>query len=399
MLARRRLGRTDLEVTALGFGAMNLRLVRPPAALRTLAFVLGAGVNFIDTSETYNKEFPDGTRSESETLIGEAIRRWNSPGEIVIATKGHGYHPEACRECLQGSLRRLGIRGRGPDRHIGKTRIRLIYMLHGLDRERWEETRRSDCVGRALLPARREGLIDHLGFSGHDQEVMEEVIRSDLFEVVEMRYNVFDREARNTGLSRHRSQLTLRQLLELAHRRRMGIVNMKPFGGSGMQPLLRVITAEEVMLQYRRMLRYCLAEAKLSVVIPGAVTEEQARECYQAALEGPLPPGEQRSLEEQADRIIEVVGQDYCRGCRHCLDDAPGFRCPQGVPFDEILVLESRRRVAVAAGLSLDHLRALYRELPVQASACDCCGQCRARCIYDIPIEEMLQTAHRELST
>jgi len=398
MLATRVLGSTGLEVTELGFGAMNLRLVKPPVALKTLAFVLQSGVNFIDTSETYNREFPDGTRSESETLIGEAIRRWDSPGEIIINTKGHGYNPEACLECLHGSLRRIGIEGKASDRHIGKTRVRLAYMLHGLNRERWDETKRTDCVQKALAPARDQGLIDHIGFSGHDQEVMEEVIRSGLFEVVEMRYNVFDREARHTAVAGHSARLTSRQLLELAHRQEMGIVNMKPFGGNGMQPLLRVITAEEGMVQYQRMLRYCLAEPKLSTVIPGVVTEEQARECHQAALEGPLPEEEQRALEEQGDRIIEVVGPDYCRGCRHCLDDAPGFECPNSVPFDEILVLEGRRKVAVAAGLNSDHLVEIYCRLPVDASACDRCGECRARCIYDIPIVDMLQTAHEELS-
>ena len=66
MLARRVLGNTGLAVTELGFGAMNLRLVKPPRALETLAFVLRAGINFIDSSETYNRKFPDGTRSENE---------------------------------------------------------------------------------------------------------------------------------------------------------------------------------------------------------------------------------------------------------------------------------------------------------------------------------------------
>jgi len=397
MLATRVLGKTGLKVTELGFGAMNVRLVKPPAALKTLGFVLRSGINFIDTSETYNREFPDGTRSESEALIGEAIRRWDSSGEVIVNTKGHGYNREACLECLHGSLGHIGIEGKGPDRHIGKTSVRLLYMLHGLDGERWDETQRTECVQKALVPARERGLIDHIGFSGHDQEVMAEVIRSGLFEVVEMRYNVFDREARQTAVAGQSSRFTSRQVLDLAYQRGMGIVNMKPFGGNGMQPLLRVITAEEVMVQYRRMLRYCLAEPKLSVVIPGAVTEEQARECYQAALEGPLPEAEQRLLEEQADGIIEVVGSDYCRGCRHCLDDAPEFECPNAIPFDEILVLESRRKVAQAVGVSVDHLKELYGQLPVDASACDRCGQCQDRCIYDIPIVDMLESAHREL--
>jgi len=398
MLSTRVLGKTGLTVTELGFGAMNIRLLGPERARDTVDFVLRAGITFIDSSETYNRDHPDGTRTESETVIGEAIRQWDTPGEIVINTKGHGYNPSACMDCLYGSLMRLGVEGKGDDRHIGKTRVRLVYMLHGLNEERWEETQRTDCVTRGLELAREDGLIDHIGFSGHDQNVMAEAIKSGFFEVVEVRYNVFDRDARHTAVAGRSSELTVREVLNLAGESRMGIVNMKPFGGNGMQPLLKLVVAEDVMVRHHALLRYCLAEPKLSVVVPGAVTVEQARECYQAALEGPLPEGEQRALERQADRITDLVGSDYCRGCRHCLDDAPGFECPQGIPFVEVLMLEGRVKVTRAVGLDVDHLKGLYAKLPATVGECTECGQCQDRCIYELPTVDMLHRAHEALT-
>ena len=46
----RRLGSTDLEVTILGYGAMELRHVDQAEATRLLNAVLDGGINYIDTS-------------------------------------------------------------------------------------------------------------------------------------------------------------------------------------------------------------------------------------------------------------------------------------------------------------------------------------------------------------
>ena len=73
-LAKTALGRTGLEVTKLGYGAMELRgpaggrgrEIDPADAARILNAVLDAGINFIDTSPDYGN---------SEALIGAAISR------------------------------------------------------------------------------------------------------------------------------------------------------------------------------------------------------------------------------------------------------------------------------------------------------------------------------------
>jgi len=165
-------------------------------ALATLTRALEGGIRFIDTSETYGADLPDGGRLSSEELIREAIRGWNRTEEVILCTKGHGYEVDSCMECLHGSLTRLGIEGKGADRHIGSTPVRLIYLLHGLQRERWEVVQRSHVVDKALKPALAEGLIDAYGFSGHDHVVLSESIHSGWFQCVELRYSAFNRHAR-----------------------------------------------------------------------------------------------------------------------------------------------------------------------------------------------------------
>jgi aryl-alcohol dehydrogenase-like predicted oxidoreductase len=80
----RPLGRTDLRVTRLGYGAMELRgtriwggrAVTPAQAQRILGATLEAGVTFVDTSNDYGL---------SESFIGEFLS--NRRGEFTLATK------------------------------------------------------------------------------------------------------------------------------------------------------------------------------------------------------------------------------------------------------------------------------------------------------------------------
>lgn len=84
LIPTRQLGRTDLHVTRLGYGAMELRgpriwsgrSVSEAQAQRILAAVLDSGITFIDTSADYGR---------SEELIGQLIP--DRRGEYALATK------------------------------------------------------------------------------------------------------------------------------------------------------------------------------------------------------------------------------------------------------------------------------------------------------------------------
>jgi predicted aldo/keto reductase-like oxidoreductase len=367
-------------------------------ALATLTRALVGGIRFIDTSETYGADLPDGGRLSSEELIREAIRGWNRAEELILCTKGHGYDADSCMERLHASLKRLGIEGKGGDRHIGNTRVRLIYLLHALRRERWEAVQRSHVVDRALKPALAEGIIDLYGFSGHDHGVLHEGIHSGWFQCVELRYSAFQRHARQTRGDTGSAPTAL-ELIEEARKQGLGIINMKPFGGNSMQDILSAIHHESAYLAHGDLLRYCLGSGRVDMVIPGARTPEEVEECLRASAEPPLTEVERDRLERAADRVVEIIGGNYCRACRHCVEDAGGFECPQGIDFIEILVLDSRRRMAEALSTDAEPFRAAYTALPVNATDCIQCGGCEERCPYQIPVMEMLQDAHIAMKT
>lgn len=98
-------GKTDMRVTPLAYGAMELRLLQDPReAEAILHTVLDSGINFLDTSQDYGR---------SEELIGSYIS--DRRGEFLLATKcgcdlsggPHVFTPAHILGNLEDSLRKL----------------------------------------------------------------------------------------------------------------------------------------------------------------------------------------------------------------------------------------------------------------------------------------------------
>lgn len=113
ILPKRQLGKSGLEVSALGLGCMGLSFGYGAAtdkqeAIRLLRKAVEAGVSFFDTAEAYG---PDA----NELLLGEALAPFRS--EVVIATKfgfeqgrpqlGLNSRPENIRKVTEASLKKL----------------------------------------------------------------------------------------------------------------------------------------------------------------------------------------------------------------------------------------------------------------------------------------------------
>src|SRR6201992_3209567 len=114
----REFGRSDLKVSALGFGCMGISFsygtkLSKADGVALIRAAVERGVTFFDTAEVYGP-------FENEELVGEALRPCRD--QVVIATKfgfdidsatrenrGVGSRPERIRQAVDGSLKRLGI--------------------------------------------------------------------------------------------------------------------------------------------------------------------------------------------------------------------------------------------------------------------------------------------------
>ena len=118
-MQKRQLGRSGLEVTALGLGCMGLSFgygapTERGQAIALIRAAVGRGVTFFDTAEVYGP-------FTNEEIVGEALEPFR--GEVVIATKfgwdvdpdtgehrgGVNSRPEQIRRSVEGSLERLRV--------------------------------------------------------------------------------------------------------------------------------------------------------------------------------------------------------------------------------------------------------------------------------------------------
>jgi len=154
MLAKRRIGRQGLEVSALGLGCLGMSQSYGAAdereSMATLDRALELGVTLFDTAEAYGP-------FHNEELLGRALAGRRE--RIVIATKfgwriedgrvvGTDSRPAHVKEVADGSLRRLGT-----------DHIDLLYQ-HRID----PEVPIEDTVG-AMADLVREGKVRYLGLS------------------------------------------------------------------------------------------------------------------------------------------------------------------------------------------------------------------------------------------
>jgi pyridoxine 4-dehydrogenase len=176
----------NVAVTRLGYGAMQItgrgvwgEPADRGAAIRVLRRAVELGVDFIDTADSYGPFV-------SEELIREALHPYDS---VTVATKGGLTRsgpdqwgtvgrPEYLRQCVEMSLRRLGL-----------DTIDL-YQLHRID----PQIPASDQVGE-LADLRKEGKIRHIGLSGVSVPEIGEARLTAPIASVQNLYNVLDRRS------------------------------------------------------------------------------------------------------------------------------------------------------------------------------------------------------------
>src|SRR5437016_783123 len=160
LMQTRRLGRTDLQLPILSFGASSLgaefRSVTVDEALRSVRVALDCGLNFIDTSPFYG-------RGMSEVLLGVALRDVPRDGYILCTKLGRydlahfDFSAKRVAESVDVGLHRLGTD------HLD------IVLCHDIELVPMQQI--VDETIPALRKAQKAGKVRCIGFSGYPQKI------------------------------------------------------------------------------------------------------------------------------------------------------------------------------------------------------------------------------------
>lgn len=190
MSEKRKLGDSDLSVTAVGLGCMGFSHAygaptEKSEAVKMLRKAFDMGYDFFDTAECYTGTNADGSASYNEELVGEALH--DVRNQVVIATKFGVMHtatglltdsrPETIRSAVDGSLIRLGMD------HID------LYYQHRIDPKVEPET-----VAEVMKELIKAGKIRYWGISETTEEYLRRADAVCPVAAVQNRYSMLARE-------------------------------------------------------------------------------------------------------------------------------------------------------------------------------------------------------------
>lgn len=197
----RRLGKTGMLVSLIGVGGHHIgdRHISDEVSVQLIREALDQGVNFLDNAWHYNN-------GRSEELMGRALRDGYRE-KAILMTKHHGRDPKTAQEHLETSLKRL------------QTDYLDLWQFHEIESMDAVEKIYSSGVLDYVLKKKEEGVVRHIGFTGHTRPEIHKAMLDKGFdwETVQMPVNVLD----------HHYLSFSQQIIPILTEKNIGIIGMK----------------------------------------------------------------------------------------------------------------------------------------------------------------------------
>ena len=325
------LGKTGITVPQNAFGALPVQRVDMNTAVKLLRRAYDGGMRFFDTARAY---------SDSEEKLGAAFEGMRD--KVFIASKTQAKTPEVFREQLETSMKNL------------RTDYVDIYQFHCVD----QCYRPGDGTGmyEAMLEAKEQGKIRHIGVSAHKLYIAQEIVESGLYETLQYPFSYLssDKEI---------------ELVESCRRAGMGFIAMKGLAGG-------LINRSEAAMAFMSQFEHVLP-------IWGVQREEELEEWISYMDKTPEMTDEIAQFIEKEKKELDG---EFCRGCGYCMP------CPAGIVINQCARMSLMLRRAPSKAWLTPEKQAWMKQI----ENCLHCGRCISKCPYELNTPELLQKNYED---
>jgi len=371
----RKFGKTNEEVSVLGFGCMRFptidddtKNIDEEKSIEMVRYSIDNGVNYIDTAYPYHG-------GASEPFVGKALQDGYRE-KVYLATKLPSWlikTREDMDKYLNEQLEKLQTD------HID------FYLVHALNKDLWKNLVENG-IFEFLDSAIKDGRIKYAGFSFHDEiDLFKEIVDAYDWTFTQIQYNYLDTDYQ-AGL----------EGLNYAADKGLAVIVMEPLrGGKLATNIPNDIkklwdTGETKRKPVEWALRYIWDNPKVSLLLSGMSTLDQVVENVELAKEG-----KENSLSTEEKALIEEVSKLYkskiqvdCTDCKYCMP------CPTGVHIPRTFTMYNNGHMFDDIEGAKENYNKFIKE-ENRASKCIECGLCEEACPQNIKIIEKL----KEVST
>jgi len=357
----RPLGKTGLQVSALAMGCMRLPEDDPDLAARVVDECIANGVNYFETTRGY-------INGKCQHLTAPGLKG-RSRGLIVSGKAGINEETTAdsYRKEIDLQMEILGVD------------YLEFFQVGWFSLEKMEFLTKKGGALEALDKARSEGIIGHIGFTGHDKpENFTKCIETGLFDSLTIPYSILNRSYAPT----------IKRAGELG----VGVIAMCPVAGGMLaspSPQIQQLIPGGAKTTAEAALQFVLANPDVSCACSGMNTLEQVAENVATA---DAFKGADAADFARMDAILDEfanLGKEFCTGCGYCMD------CPHGVDIPRNFRIYNQARVYGLIDWAREHYEKTAAEK--RASACTKCGECEPKCPNNLPIMAQLEEVHGKL--
>ena len=319
------LGKTGITTPQNAFGALPVQRVDMNTAVKLLRRAYEGGMTFFDTARAY---------SDSEEKLGEAFDGMRD--RIYISSKTQAKTPEKFWSDLETTLKNL------------RTDYLDIYQFHCAS----VCYRPGDGTGmyEAMVEAKKQGKIRHIGITAHLIGVAEDIVKSGLYETLQFPFSYLANEREI-------------KLVEDTEKAGMGFIAMKGLAGG-------LLTNS----------RACMAFMSKYNALPiwGIQREEELEEWLSFFNEDIEMTDEIAAFIEEDQKSLQG---DFCRGCGYCMP------CSVGIQINNCARMSQLIRRAPSANFLGEEWQGLMGKI----EDCIDCGLCKSKCPYGLDTPNLLR--------